>query len=79
MVLKDLFVGGMTRDELQKRLLEMLRKMPRDAVVRIRASGLPSEDCRQLLTARNLRDIAPTTMNVELRFTDERNRTSSRL
>jgi DNA repair exonuclease SbcCD nuclease subunit len=77
MLLRELSAGGLTRDELDGTLLDLLRKLPRDAVVQIRIHGSLSADARTSLTARHIRAMAPATMNVEVIAVDERNTPSS--
>ncbi len=78
MVMKELSVGGLTPDDLEVALVDLLSGLPNDAVLQIRIHDTPSAGARVLLTAGYMRDLAPPTMNVEVLLTDERNRSSGR-
>ena len=54
--------------ELEARLRALLTDAPSDAVVTIRVDGTMTPHAGRLLSAENLRSLAPPTMNVELRF-----------
>jgi exonuclease SbcD len=51
---------------LESALLTLIRSVPPDAVLRIRMQSEPSPPQAQVLSAANLRRLAPGTMNVEL-------------
>ena len=54
--------------ELDSRLRALLTDAPCDAVVTIRVDGTMTEHAARVLSAANLRALAPRTMNVELRL-----------
>lgn len=57
-----------TDAELEARLRALLTDAPSDAVVTIRVDGTMTPHAGRLLSAANLRSLAPPTMNVELRL-----------
>lgn len=74
MVVEEISVENLTGDELKSCMVDLLHKMPGDAVVQIRVRGKLRKDARPILSAAHLRDLAPPTMNVEIVMADERNR-----
>lgn len=60
--------------ELEVRLRALLTEAPLDAVLTIRVDGTMTQHAGRLLSAANLRSLAPTTMNVEVRARDARER-----
>jgi DNA repair exonuclease SbcCD nuclease subunit len=54
--------------ELEARLRALLTDVPSDAVLTIRVDGTMTPHAARLLSAANLRSLAPPTMNVELRL-----------
>lgn len=54
--------------ELEARLRALLTDAPSDAVLTIRVDGTMTPHAARLLSAANLRSLAPPTMNVELRL-----------
>jgi DNA repair exonuclease SbcCD nuclease subunit len=54
--------------ELEARLRALLTDAPADAVLTIRVDGTMSQHAGRLLSAANLRSLAPPTMNVEVRL-----------
>jgi exonuclease SbcD len=79
MILRELSVGALTRDDLEGTLPDLISELPDDAVLRVRIHGTASADARPLLTAAHMRELAPPTMNIEVLLGDERNRSSRRL
>jgi exonuclease SbcD len=67
-----LTVDACTDSELETRLRSLLGDAPQDAVLTIEIEGTMTEVAARLLSAANLRSLAPVTMNVELRFTEWR-------
>ena len=57
--------------ELEERLHTVLAAVPSDAVLRLRVSGELVEEAAHMLSAKYLRSIAPTTMNVDIRIVDD--------
>jgi hypothetical protein len=62
-------VNSCTGAELEARLRTLVTEAPADAVLTIHVEGNMTDHVGRLLSAANLRSLAPTTMNVELRFT----------
>ncbi|HEY7236335.1 MAG TPA: metallophosphoesterase [Gemmatimonadaceae bacterium] len=56
--------------ELDRRLRALLTDAPSDAVLTIRIEGTMTQHAARLLSAANLRSLAPPTMNVELRLSN---------
>jgi DNA repair protein SbcD/Mre11 len=56
--------------ELEARLRMLVTEAPVDAVLTIHVEGSVTDQAGRLLSAANLRSLAPATMNVELRFTE---------
>ena len=54
--------------ELEARLRALLTDAPSDAVLTIRVDGTMTQEAGRLLSAANLRSLAPPTMNVEVRL-----------
>lgn len=54
--------------ELEARLRALVTDAPADAVLTIRVDGTMTQHAARLLSAANLRSLAPATMNVELRL-----------
>ena len=54
--------------ELEARLRVLLTEAPSDAVLTIRVDGTMTQHAGRLLSAANLRSLAPPTMNVEVRL-----------
>lgn len=65
-------VNSCTSAELETRLRTVVAEAPADAVLTIHVEGDMTEDAGRLLSAANLRSLAPATMNIELRFADWR-------
>ncbi len=74
MAVEEVSAESVTRVELERRLIHLVREKPNNAVVQIRVLGIPGRDCRPVLNAAYLRDLAPSTMNVEVVMAAERNR-----
>jgi hypothetical protein len=53
-------------------VIQVIREVPGDAVLRLRIHGRPAAEARAVLGAASLRSIAPATMNVEAVLVDER-------
>jgi len=54
--------------ELEARVRALLKDAPSDAVITIRVDGAMTPHAERLLSAANLRSLAPPTMNVEVRL-----------
>ena len=74
MVVKELDVGAIGRDEIEKLLRGALHRAPEDAILRLRILGSVRQDVRPALSAHSLRSMTPPTMNVEVVLLDERKR-----
>ena len=68
---RDIVVDGITADALEATIRTMIAAAPADAVMSVRLSGRLSDEARRVLSAANLRRLAPSTMNVELRFNND--------
>ena len=64
----DLGPGKMTRESVEKRIDERIKKIPRESVVRIRVTGDMNWEMRALLSAGSLRSIFSERTNVDVRF-----------
>jgi exonuclease SbcD len=69
MLVEDVEVRSATASSLENALLEIVRRTPADAVLRIRVNGALSAAQLRVLSAATLRALAPATMNVEVRAT----------
>ncbi|MFN8571424.1 MAG: metallophosphoesterase [Gemmatimonadaceae bacterium] len=67
LVVRDLTLTGAADDEAELRIAAMIREVPTDAVLTIRVTGDAPVESLRLPSAARLRDLAPETMNVELR------------
>jgi len=63
-------VDACSASDLEARLRMVVTESPSDAVITIRVEGTMTERAARLLSAANLRLLAPPTMNVELRFAE---------
>jgi exonuclease SbcD len=70
MLVRELEVGGPHDRTLQRRLARIFSDVPTDAVLVLRVNGSASAVSTRILSARNLRALAPPTMNVQLRISD---------
>jgi DNA repair exonuclease SbcCD nuclease subunit len=59
-------VDHKTGPELTDQLQAKLAPLPPDSVVRIKLKGQPTREALAILSARNLRQLAPPTMNISL-------------
>ncbi len=62
---------------LESEICRVIGQAPVDAVLRLRIHGRLNDLQRTAVTAANLREMAPATMNVEAVLVDERPRTRS--
>ena len=70
MMVRELPVDGLGERELEMQLRNLLASLPSDAVLRLLVSGEPVGEARRMVSAEFLRDIAPTTMNVDVMTAD---------
>lgn len=70
LLVRELAVEAVEPADLERSLEAIIHESPSDAVLTIRVNGQLSAKSARYLTAARLRDIAPPTMNVELRFPD---------
>ena len=70
MVVRDLDLSGVGPSVLERRVRELLSRLPRDAVVQLRVRGKPRNETRVVMGAENMRKLAPPTMNLDLVFVD---------
>lgn len=66
MVKLDLAVKSQSVDEIKKKLLEELAAIPADSIVQLTLVDRPGREVLTLLSAKNLRHLAPPTMNISL-------------
>jgi exonuclease SbcD len=71
MMVVALTAAGMSRVALESRLKRAISEASADAVLQLRIHGQLTDGARAAVTAANLRAIAPSTMNVEVRLMDE--------
>jgi len=71
LVRRDLPLDTIADDALESTIRTVIAEAPEDAVLTIRVVGSVSEQGRRVLAAANLRRLAPSSMNVELKFEDE--------
>jgi DNA repair exonuclease SbcCD nuclease subunit len=64
----ELDAHRMKRTDLEKSLKNVLTKLPVDGVVRVRISGRIRSEALQVLSAANLRALAPPTMNLSVKL-----------
>ena len=68
MLRTELCVDGMSARMLDSEIRAIIANAPSDAVLWIRVTGAVTDDHLRVVSARRMRVIAPTTMNVELSF-----------
>lgn len=68
MVVRPLRVEGLDETALEAELRRVLAAEPPDAVLRLEADGAPMPGAEGALRAARLRELAPETMNVEVRI-----------
>jgi exonuclease SbcD len=68
MVTADVRVNGAGRAALESQLIAAIRKAPADAVLRLRIHGALVGAAGAAVSAANLRELAPPTMNVSVSF-----------
>ena len=72
MVTESIDGTGVAAAALEKLLVLAIRRAPGDAVLRLKISGTIDGEPRRMLSAANLRSLAPDTMNVEAVLVDMR-------
>jgi DNA repair exonuclease SbcCD nuclease subunit len=70
LVRRDVEIDGLTGAALESAIRIVIAEVPADAVLTIRVVGAVDDDGRRVLSAANLRRLAPPSMNVELRVED---------
>lgn len=68
MLTQSLDVEHASPAELELRIRRLLASLPADAIVRLEPLGVPRPDALSCLEATRLRELAPSTMNVDLPF-----------
>jgi DNA repair exonuclease SbcCD nuclease subunit len=68
LVRRDLRIDRITDEELEPMIRSFVAEAPTDAVLTIRVVGSISEHAARVLSAANLRGLAPPSMNIELRM-----------
>ena len=64
----ELDVDGLSGERIERRLRRLLNDLDPDSVVRIRVSGACEQDGRSFLSATSIRQVAPASMTVSLRW-----------
>lgn len=72
MVLKVLYADGDGRNELNEKVLAVIAGAPPDAVLKMRIFGRLRGDAMSLVSASNLRSMAPPSMNISVTLMDYR-------
>jgi DNA repair exonuclease SbcCD nuclease subunit len=70
LVRHDLQLDGLDAERVESAIRMLVAEAPADAVVSIRVTGIMTEQMSRVLSARFLRDLAPPTMNLDLRLLD---------
>lgn len=70
LVRHDLQLDGMDAARVESVIRSIVANAPADAVVSVRVSGAITKPVSQVLSARFLRELAPATMNLDLRLVD---------
>jgi hypothetical protein len=70
LVRHELDFGSLADDAVEATVQSLIAESPMDAVLTIRVHGSLSDRASRVLSAANLRRLAPESMNVELRFDD---------
>jgi len=68
LLVRELSLGAKSAAELRAELVAIIDTVPSDAVLAIRVAGEWTEAARRALAADRLREVAPESMNVELRL-----------
>jgi len=76
LVRHDLKLDGLDAGNVESTLKSIVANAPADAVVSVRVSGAISESVSRVLSARFLRALTPSTMNLDLRLVDGYERAS---
>jgi hypothetical protein len=77
LVRHDLALDGLNAIQVEATIRAFVAQAAPDAVISVRVSGTMTEAVSRVLSARNLRDLAPATMNLDLSVAD-RNRSPTR-
>ena len=67
LVRRDMRIGGIADEALESMIRSFVAESPPDAVLTIRVVGLMTQHAARVLSAANLRRVAPPSMNIELR------------
>ena len=76
LVRHELELDGLDAEQVEFSLRTIVANAPVDAVVSVRVSGAMTESVSKVLSAGFLRALTPATMNLDLRLTDEYQRSS---
>ena len=74
MVRVNIPVHGLSRDELKDFIRRTLKELDPESVVKLQMEGQVREDALSVLRAESLRALAPSQMNISLRFSQGRER-----
>jgi DNA repair exonuclease SbcCD nuclease subunit len=64
----ELSISGLAPHQLKQQIEQRLAALSPESIVRLKISGIPEDGTRSLLTTRSLRSLAPTAMNIDLRW-----------
>jgi len=71
LVRREVHLDAVEDAALESTIRALIGDSPADAVLTIRVAGKLGDDARRVLSAANLRRLAPATMNIELKLEDE--------
>lgn len=71
LVRREIHVDAVQDTTLEATIRALIAAVPADAVLTIRVVGTLGDDARRVLSAANLRRLAPATMNIELKLGDQ--------
>ena len=71
LVRREVHLDAVAGAALEPTIRALIGDSPADAVLTIRVAGKLGDDARRVLSAANLRRLAPATMNIELKLEDE--------
>ena len=70
LVRHDLQLDGLDAVRVESAIRLIVANAPADAVVTVRVTGMITEDVSRVLSAKSLRELAPSTMNLDLSLVD---------
>ena len=70
LVRQDLPLDGLNAEHVESVIRSLVANAPADAVISVRVTGMITGDVSRVLSAKFLRQLAPPTMNLDLRLVD---------